>query len=240
MLYMGTNTNAVQPASFDENGKPQVGEQVQKVLDSINLFEEKKQITRQSIHYNAMCSDLSLEEHSDMISFLTGTVKNGMNSLAYMGVSEDNLGFLQESVRGIANSFEQAALIAKNRVMEKAERAQRAQKAQQNNIFNNQFNQSAQPAPMQFVEVVAETAKALETAINQVVNQNFDNNNQQQGFSPMQALTDIAAFTQPEPANNDKVNVEIPDIKQPKANVPEQGPEYVADLPKADIKPVKE
>ena len=127
MLYLGNNVSLANPVSFDENGKPVISEQEQKIIDEINLFAEKKSIVRKSIHYAGLCADLAHEENSNLISYLTGTVRGGMESLANFGVSDKNTGFLQDAVSGLVTNFEDAATRARRRAQERAERAQQAQ-----------------------------------------------------------------------------------------------------------------
>ncbi len=193
MLYMGNNIDVGKLASIEKNGLPVKNTTVKQIEEEMKLFDEKKLITRQSIHYADLCADLSLEESPGLIDYITGTVKSGMERLTEFGVSQLNSGFLQNSVEGLATNFEEAAVRAKQRVQQKAELAQEQAAKQQRAAATVQ--QVPPPTPASTQNFHADVQQTLSNAIEHITTNIMEpvnpyNNAQQNINTPKPQLTE--------------------------------------------------
>lgn len=173
MLYTGNNIGTVPPTSFDENGKAVKSEKVKEIENSINIFDEKKSIVRQGLHYTGLCADLSHENKSGQIDYLSGTVQRGMNRLAGLNVDKKNTDFLQDTVGNLVNNFREAATTARRRAEERAERSQ----AERSRAISSQGqdNKREIPASNHQAEIAAQdVTQTLDSAIANVNESNYN------------------------------------------------------------------
>ncbi len=136
MLYLGSNNAVGETRPQNDNGLPQNNNPVARIEEDIKLFEEKRTIVRQGIHYAEFCSDLAREENPEIMGYLTGVLRDGVQNLANLEVKDKNAGFLRDSVDGLADNFEEAATSAKRRAREKAETKQKTQ-SQKDTLTDN-------------------------------------------------------------------------------------------------------
>jgi len=173
MLYLGNKTDIGTPVSIDATGQPVKSDKIKQLEEEVKLFDEKKLITRQSIHYSNFCLDLSTEDNPELIDFFTGIVKNGMERLAEFGVSQGNSDFLQSSVEGLATNFEEAAVSARQRIQKIAELAA-AQKQQA--ITTDTYTQQIPPEAATNQLTQSEVESTITKALNDMQNINNLNN----------------------------------------------------------------
>lgn len=166
MLNLGNNIGSLGTTTVNETQIPQPEVQEQSAMDYVNLFDEIRLISDRRLQYSNLCADLANEDDSVLINYLTRTVQNGIQDLSAFNASQDNSGFLQESISGLSTNFQSAAITAKYRAEEKQESMQAF--AQNNNMFINPYQ-----GPGAYY---ADTSEVLNTAINNVNSGYFANN----------------------------------------------------------------